>query len=120
MHFLQYAWVHKPDALLERDFWPAVQTEVQSFTKHEGWWPHVLWQALFGEWSLKELTPQIVLRFGQNHFKIKFKIDFKIACGCGCVSAPNPFVPLSRSLKESPLRSNLWFGLRIFSMTCAS
>jgi len=51
--------------------------------------------------SLKELTPQTVLRF-----------DFKIVCGCGCVSAPKPFVPFSRSLNGSSLRSNLWFELR--------
>ena len=62
--------------------------------------------------SLKELTPQTVLRFGQNNFKIDFKIDFKFVCGRDCVSAPNPSVPFSRSLKESSLRSNLWFGLR--------
>ena len=35
----------------------------------------------------------IWLCFGQK----RFKIDFKIDCGCGCVSAPKPFVPFSRS-----------------------
>ena len=55
--------------------------------------------------SLKELTPQTVLRFG-------LRFDFKIVCGCGCVSAPKPFVLVSRSLNGSSLRSNLWFELR--------
>ena len=56
--------------------------------------------------SLKELMPQTVL--GQK----RFSIDFKIVCGCGCVSAPKLFVPFSRSLNGSSLRSNLWFELR--------
>ena len=49
-HFLQYAWAHRPEALLEQDFWPAVQAEARSFNEQDGWWPHILWQALFGEW----------------------------------------------------------------------
>ena len=52
------------------------------------------------------------LRFGQKRFRIDLKIDFKIVCGGGCVSAPKPFVPFSRSLNGSSLRSNLWFELR--------
>ena len=33
--FLQYVWLHKPDVLLDCDFWPAVQLEAQSFTDHD-------------------------------------------------------------------------------------
>ena len=43
---------------------------------------------------------------------MKLRFDSKIVCGCGCVSAPKPFVPFSRSLNGSSLRSNLWFELR--------
>ena len=47
-----------------------------------------------------------------NRFGFVLRFDFKIVCGCGCVSAPKPFVPFSRSLNGSSLRSNLWFELR--------
>ena len=47
------------------------------------------------------------LNFGQKCFKI----DFKIVCGCGCVSAPKLFVPFSWSLNGLSLHSNLQFEL---------
>ena len=42
--------MHRPAALSAHDFWPTVRAETQSFTEQDGWWPHILWQALFGEW----------------------------------------------------------------------
>ena len=45
------------------------------------------------------------------------KHDFKIICGSDWVSPPNPFVRFSLQLKESPLRSKLWFGLRFSNQT---
>ena len=90
-HFLQYAWMHKPETLLERDFWPAVQTEAQSFTKHEGWWPHILWQALFGEWcggSAVVLCLGMAYHMATMHEHIRTRIEFE-AMGARC----RPVVP---------------------------
>ena len=79
-YFLQYMWLHKPDALLDRDFWPAVQLEAQSFTEHDGWWPHVLWQALFGEWcggSAVVLCPGMAYHVATMHEHVHTRTGFE-------------------------------------------
>ena len=48
--FAQYAWAHVPLVSSVEDFWRRVHTAARTFTSDDGWWPHIMWQALLGEW----------------------------------------------------------------------
>ena len=47
--FAQSVWLHEPRATDANQFWPSIQFATATFSENDGWWPHIMWQELYGQ-----------------------------------------------------------------------
>ena len=80
--FARAVWLHAPLTSDPALFWSGLRRQVAGFDGNEGWWPHVFWQELCGQWcqSMVVIAPTMTHQTVLLHRHIRPGQDFLEAC----------------------------------------